>query len=42
MRPLLGALTALAILATGTALPAEAEDTQGFIYGKVTTESGST
>ncbi len=41
-RPILGAaLTALAILAGGTAVCAETGDTQGFIYGKVTTESGS-
>ena len=42
-RPVVGtALGAWLILAAGTARPAEAGDSQGFIYGKVLTESGST
>ncbi len=39
---LLWAIVVAAALAAVAALPAEAADNQGFIYGKVITESGST
>ncbi len=43
IRPLIrGTMTALAVLTLLAAPSARAADTQGFIYGKITTDSGST